>query len=234
MNVYSVFRGDDNSALQMVQFDAYSEAIGHMVHEAVTQYFNAEKFLNTKTTLGNKIREEEKESLRRGGTGKFSFDHRTIQNAHDVIAGNYRYLMPYFPLFPDFPDKFDKDDEKWKWLQHLVKEIKVLYECLAFTRCCLIACVYANSDQGMSAEHYMGFYLAHRYRSMYGLALEKEEKNLYLESISKYTNWRNDLLSCVQCAWEGKYSQSGQNNCESIREYFCPSCASTMTVIPLV
>ena len=50
MYVYPVFRGDDNSALQFVQFDAYSEAIGHMVHEAVTQYFNAEKFLNIKKT----------------------------------------------------------------------------------------------------------------------------------------------------------------------------------------
>ena len=106
-----------------IAIEFYSEDIVHMVHEAVAQYFNAEKFLNTKTTLGDKIREEEKESLRRGGTGKFSFDHRTIQNAHDVIAGNYRYRTPYFPLFPDFPDKFDKDDEKWKWLQHLVKEI---------------------------------------------------------------------------------------------------------------
>ena len=231
MYVYPVFRGDDNSALQKVQSDAYSEAIGYMVHEAVTQYFNAEKFLNTKTTLGDKIREEEKESLRRGGTGKFSFDHRTIQNAHDVIAGNYRYLTPYFPLFPDFPDKFDKDREELKWIQYLDKESIVICKCLAFNRCCLIACVYANSSRGRSAEEYMGFYLTHRYGHMYGLALKKK-KNILLESISEYTNWRNDLLSCVQCAWEGKYSQSGQNNCRSIRDFSCPTCESTMTVIP--
>ena len=173
MFIYPLFRGDENSSLREVQCNLFMSTVGIIVHEAYDNYFKAEKLLNIKTTLGDKIREREKENR-----GDFTFETRPIQGVYEAIAANYRYLTPYFPLFPDFPDKFDKDDEKWKWLQHLVKEIKVLYECLAFTRCCLIACVYANSDQGMSAEHYMGFYLAHRYRSMYGLALEKE--NIYI------------------------------------------------------
>ena len=226
MFIYPLFRGDENSSLREVQCNLFMSTVGIIVNEAYDNYFKAEKLLNIKTTLGDKIREREKENR-----GDFTFDPWTILGAYEAIAANYRYQTPYFPLFPDFPDKFDKDREELKWIQHLDNQSIVICKCLAFNRCCLIACVYANSSRGRSAEEYMGFYLAHRYGYMYGLALEKK-KNILLESISEYTNWRNDLLSCVQCAWEGKYSQADQNNCRSIRDFSCPTCESTMTVIP--
>ena len=88
MFIYLVFRGDGNSALQYVQFDAYGDAVSHMVHEAVTQYFNAEKFLNTKTTLGDKIREEEKESVVQKQVTKtlLSYSYHTLLMVRLVLS----------------------------------------------------------------------------------------------------------------------------------------------------
>ena len=55
MFIYPCFRGDENSSLREVQCNLFMSTVGIIVHEAHANYFKAEKLLNIKTTLGDKI-----------------------------------------------------------------------------------------------------------------------------------------------------------------------------------
>ncbi len=229
MHKYPLFKTDDNSKLRELQSETYGDAVSQIVREARAKHLYAEKLLNTKTTIGNLIRERERDEGERGWSG-FTFDHRVVQGVHLYIAGYYRYKTPFLPLY--YVDEFDKDRERLKWFEFLEREIRVLTESSIFTRYCLIACLYAHSDQGIFAERIMEFKLIHKYRDMFDSALELEKAQKFI--LDKNRNWKKELLGCVVCDWEGKYSQSADpNNCKSIREHPCPDCEYTKTLIPL-
>ncbi len=82
MIVTSKFEGDNDEFLMNIQHDEYQKFIWTLFDIAKTEYLHAEYILNVETDLGKKLRQA------------VSFDHRLLQNIHDIIAAHFRYLNP--------------------------------------------------------------------------------------------------------------------------------------------
>jgi hypothetical protein len=75
-----------------------------------------------------------------------SFDHRTIQDIHDLIAAFYRFKRRTEFLFPLEPNP--RED----WYGFLRKEAVALCESADFVTGILDACIYANAEVGYAGE----------------------------------------------------------------------------------
>ncbi len=103
MIVREVFEGDNDQFLMNIQHQEYDNHIWMLFDIAKTEYIHAELILNVQTELGVQLREA------------ISFDHRVMQNLHDIIAANFRYLHPdskQFSLFKEDGHHTEKDLEE--------------------------------------------------------------------------------------------------------------------------
>ncbi|MGI9102182.1 MAG: hypothetical protein ACR2IF_07030 [Terriglobales bacterium] len=132
------------------QHEVYSKIVGLLVHCACEQYKGAEKFVGARGDLGDAV-----ESLK-------SFDHRVMQEAHDLIAAWYRFSLVDPPLFPRQPDHVQED-----WLTFAERETREITRDYQFARAVLEAVVYAHQPKGTSAERNLEYILSNRYRRMF-------------------------------------------------------------------
>jgi hypothetical protein len=77
MLVTPKFDGDNDQALQWAQHDVYGRALNVILHEAKQRLTEAEALLGTSSELGAAV------SLGR-------FDHHVLQDAHDLLAAQWR------------------------------------------------------------------------------------------------------------------------------------------------
>ena len=92
MLVGTEFPGDDNEVLKQVQHEAYGGILGYLFSRPRERYLSACDLLQVDTELADKVRPME------------TFDHRTLQDAHDLLAyppkmiSHLRdYLRPHNP-----------------------------------------------------------------------------------------------------------------------------------------
>lgn len=114
MIVGSRFYGDDNTVVMNIQHDEYSSIIGELVSRATERYRYTEALLNVHTELGKKL----------PGPVTGRFDHRVVQETHDLIAAFFRFKE--YPHGSLFKEEVDKAACIRRWHQFASQEIGVL------------------------------------------------------------------------------------------------------------
>ncbi len=134
MNSVPNFVGDDDERFFRMQMSCYSKALGIIVRSVVKSYQYAESVLRCEGSISEQVRE------------LHSFDHRTVQDAHDLIAAWYRFRRKTERLFP-----LERDLDE-NWLLFLEDEATALSREPAFVIGLLDACIHANTEIGYAGE----------------------------------------------------------------------------------
>jgi hypothetical protein len=79
MIVGYAFPDDENKALKEVQFQLYGQILWRLFSKPRERYLDACRLVEVDTGLAARVRAMD------------SFDHRTLQDAHDLIAAWYRF-----------------------------------------------------------------------------------------------------------------------------------------------
>jgi len=146
----SKFPLDSDRWIQL-QYDSYDEAVGKIVNFAQTEYLRAELVLGLKTDLGKQL-------------PVYRFDHRTVQNVHDLMAAQFRYLYINTPTL--FEGAHDQDaDILAKWFNFISKELcDIAVDHPSLYRLLCTAVVYKNPDErGIEAELELHEMMGQRY-----------------------------------------------------------------------
>lgn len=136
----------DLLCVQDMQHSLYFQIIGIIVKKARTRYLAALNVIDIDTQLGRDI------------INKTTFDHRTIQYMHDVIAARFRFIYKEYSHQFTLPNilgnlPFDALLE-CLWLDYYERFIDNLYENYpSFASIVLLATTYPNPNQlGIKAE----------------------------------------------------------------------------------
>ena len=144
MIVTDVFFDDTNKNLKYAQHDAYFQSVTSIFKAARERIVNAARLLEVELPFVEKLLDIE------------TFDHRVLQDAHDILAAVYRLKATQFSS----TNQASLDD----WLAWLRAEIKFLTEHDHFTRSVTNAVLFENSDLGSAAEEDLGRFLVQRYK----------------------------------------------------------------------
>ena len=143
MIVGEYFKGDSTWAA-WIQHDVYGEVVSYLFRAARETYGSAYRVVGVETALAKDVKVR-------------TFDHRTLQYVHDMIAARFRflYLDRFQPQFPGLLD--DLSDEQrvlGLWREFYPKEIaRLLDENSELPRLILTAAVYPDPDErGIAAE----------------------------------------------------------------------------------
>jgi len=150
------FAGDDNQTLKDVQFRLYGEMLLRLFSRPRDRYLDASRLIQVPTELAVRVRAMD------------GFDHRTLQDAHDLIAAWYRYFQDDGGQLRlgESPADYEKRLAT-EWREFFEQEVASLTGSDEFTRDVLTSAVFANSDRGYAAEAGAREYLKERYASMY-------------------------------------------------------------------
>ena len=153
----SCFPGDDDKVLMRVQFDAYHEVLGRL--------FSAAR--DAALTAPDKRQHGIDMPLLAQALKIETFDHRVLQDGHDLIAAYYRFLFSRF-IAPRFSEDIERHKaflREW-WLVYAGHEIRALSSDSAFAAAVLRAVVHANTEEGYQAEDQLRQILEARYASV--------------------------------------------------------------------
>jgi hypothetical protein len=109
MSVRSLFDGDDDLQTAWEQHDVYGEALGVILRECRHFISLASDLLDTQKPIP--------------GIGDLKVDHRTLQEAHDILAAVWRHRTN--SVQPElFGPIADKSSPKQAWLSWLQDELR--------------------------------------------------------------------------------------------------------------
>jgi len=143
MWVASRFPGDDWTSVMWIQHDMYGPFLWELFDIARRKYIDAERTLGVNTVSGILVKPED------------GFDHRVLQDAHDMIAARFRFLNQD-RMHPELPFEGQKDDRKrieGLWRDYWRTEIDRLTNIPLFTKAVVTAIAFQNTDVGYTAEN---------------------------------------------------------------------------------
>jgi hypothetical protein len=149
MIVASEFPGDDDTTLMHIQHDSYCPHVSELFRAARLRYLAAAGLLEVEDELTQLIR------------FTLTFDHRTLQYAHDLLAARFRYQSKdstQIRLGED-PDAHQQRLAA-QWDAWFTREVNERLEDPLFTRAILTAAAWANQDRGVQAESTLARLLA--------------------------------------------------------------------------
>lgn len=152
MWVGTEFAGDDNEVLKLVQHDAYGGMLGELFSRPRERYLDACDLLQVNNELADKIR-----PMR-------TFDHRRLQDAHDLIAAGFRFSQGGSTQL-----RLGETAEAYQrrlaaeWRDFFEREVSTLSEDNNFARAVLLAAALANTPKGENAEDELRVILKRRY-----------------------------------------------------------------------
>src|SRR5271156_4736695 len=136
------FPGDSNGVLMGVQSRLYWEIIGYLYSWPRKRYLDACQLVQSDTDLAKRLWAEN------------SFDHRTLQESHDLIAAWFRFLRDaqgdriLFETEDEYRDRLAVE-----WRTFLETEVRSLSDDDDFVRAVLTAAAFPNPDvAGCAAE----------------------------------------------------------------------------------
>lgn len=142
MIIAEVFEGDQNRVLKNVQHDEYGHSIWRMFESARSEFIHADAVLVTRLPIVEQARAVK------------SFDHRVLQDAHDIIAAAYRFrhddsCQLQLLESPDLqPIRYLRHWSNW-----LGGQLQELVRRPLFVRATVESVVFANTDIGYKAEN---------------------------------------------------------------------------------
>ena len=155
MWVGTEFLGDTNQALKDVQFRLYGEMLVRLYSRPRDRYLDASRLLQIDTDLATRLRSMD------------SFDHRTLQDIHDLVAAWFRFSQDDGGQL-----RLGETDEAYldrlanEWRAFFDEEIGRLTSDDEFVRAVLVAAAFGNTDRGYAAEAQLREILKERYRAM--------------------------------------------------------------------
>ncbi|HNZ02103.1 MAG TPA: hypothetical protein PKJ34_12880 [Anaerolineaceae bacterium] len=149
------FLGDENKILIRVQDDAYRELIWFLYHSSAIHYL-----FNIRYTW---VFPDFVPILRKIKT----FDHRVLQNAHDLIAAYYRFSFCPHQNPAGIPEDFDiRTYYLAAWKAYYLQETAILGTIEEFAEAIATAVAFQNTERGYASEDKLDELLKQRYHSL--------------------------------------------------------------------
>ncbi len=142
MIICEVYPSDNNKLLKRAQDELYLKSVGEIFSAARTKFVQADAILNANLQITETAK------------GINGFDHKALQDAHDIIAATYRYRFDdglQRDLFE--PDYNLCEHYKVKWSQWFFQELEVLTHYPKFVRSVVECVVFENTQLGYMAEN---------------------------------------------------------------------------------
>lgn len=154
MIVSSLFQGDDGDDVMWIQHDVYNEALG-IISGTCQEYMN----------LAHRILDDEQPKLEVIA----SYDHRTLQRAHDTIAAAWRFR--YLPSVRQMEFPLDLEhgqcpDFAGHWLKWLEEEVISWKHDTLLVRLVVAIVQNQNVPEGYRAEDDLNVELLLRYEDV--------------------------------------------------------------------
>jgi hypothetical protein len=155
MWVGTEFPGDTNQTLKDVQFRLYGEMLVRLYSKPRDRYLDAIRLVQVDTDLATKVRSMD------------GFDHRTLQDIHDLIAAWFRFSQDDGGQL-----QLGETEEAYqtrmatRWRAFFEEELDRLASDDEFSRAVLIAAAFGNTERGYAAEAQLREMLKERYRAM--------------------------------------------------------------------
>lgn len=139
---------DDPMWISHIQHDLYGKYVGIIFDKARKEYLKAEVVLGINTEVGDKLKQAN------------GFDHRTIQDLHDVIAGKFRFQWlalknQQLDFFKE-PELVSEDASAtaYQWKIFLESELEMIFnDAPGLIKQVCLATIYVNPDKrGCEAE----------------------------------------------------------------------------------
>ena len=150
------FPGDTNDILMKVQSNLYGELLGFLHGYLRERYLCACRLVQSRTELARRVETET------------SFDHRTLQGAHDHIAAWFRFLQKdkggrtLFETEESYRERLASE-----WRSFFENEVRSLSTDDDFVRAVLTAAAFSNPDEtGCAAESQLDGILTELYGAM--------------------------------------------------------------------
>ncbi len=92
------------------------------------------------------------------------FDHRVLQDAHDLIAGEFRFRSRESAQLA-LGESVEEHRERWRaaWQEFFTAEVQELSRDDEFTRMVCVGVVYGLNGEGLEAEPWLRRHLRRRY-----------------------------------------------------------------------
>jgi hypothetical protein len=142
MMVGSEFPGDDNQTLKQIQFDLYGDMVSLLFTTQRQRYIDAANLMEIDTKLSLKLLQIN------------SFDHRTLQHSHDLLAALFRFLHPHASqrLLGQSEESLQMELRQ-ACREFFEEQIALLSTNGDFTRAVCRATAFANQPVGVAAEN---------------------------------------------------------------------------------
>jgi hypothetical protein len=152
MIICDAYPSDDNGLLKTVQHDAYPRSVAQLYETAREALLWADKVLETRLLIAEKARDTTR------------FDHRVLQDAHDILAAAFRHSCDdggQLRLLESEAERANRYRSTWlEWLQDQLTDLSKNPQ---FVRSTVQAVVLANSELGYEAERVVCQLLVVRY-----------------------------------------------------------------------
>lgn len=141
MIVYTVFTGDNNEILKEVQHDAYWKNVGIIFRACKSALIHADSMLNTNLLIVEKLQQLD------------GFDHRNLQDAHDIFAAAYRHEIRLNDKASELPEDERKAVYLSNWNAWYAKQVDLVILVLPqFVRSVVESVVFPNSIMRQLSE----------------------------------------------------------------------------------
>jgi len=173
MYVFDEFEGDDNKVLKDIQHDLYSNSVSIIYSKLKDSYLKSCDIVSVKNDAYHFLY-----------SNKF-FDHRILQDVHDLIAAYYRLCKSNINLSLLTDDKITIEFFKNDWNNFLIYEVDKMSRCPDVVQAFVIVVTNPNNDTGMLGESMLAYHLIDRYGTWFA--------NVCKRFVRKSTSWLNSL-----------------------------------------
>lgn len=152
MIIAHAYKSDNNKLLKDAQHDLYGRHVFKIFEAAKLKLIQADSILNANFLITKKARDID------------SFNHRILQNGHDIIAAAYRYRYDDGGQLKLFRRDINiQDYYKIEWARWFDEELNSLLGSSLFVRAIVEYVVFSNSNLGYAAEHSVCYFLISHY-----------------------------------------------------------------------
>lgn len=155
MIVERVFENDENEYLKWVQHNIYDDLLWHLYQNAASHYLLDVQYIWVFPDFVPIIRQLK------------TFDHRVLQDGHDLIGAYYRFILCPHQNSVGFPDGFNaKEYYQAAWKDYYLQEVRLLGDLETIAEAIVTAVAFENTDRGLESERRLRDLLLQRYKSM--------------------------------------------------------------------
>lgn len=149
------FPGDTNKTVKMMQFGLYGEMLLRLFSHTRDRYLDACRLVQVETDLATRLRSMD------------GFDHRTLQDVHDLIAAWFRFSRDDGgQLMLNETEDAYKGRKGREWREFFDQELNWLSGSDETARAILTAAAFGNTERGYVSEDQLRETLKERYRGM--------------------------------------------------------------------